>query len=309
MSNAPSAITSVRLRNFGPFLDFEQPNLGAVNLYYGANGTGKTFLLKAIYAAVKSVEIYRRGVEPRSLNAILEDKLYWTFQVGDLGSLASKSGVGDLVFEMESDDGKLAFRIDRKTSAVAVLEQSCNPRVSNSTFFSPESVLPRYPAILSSREHNCLFGFDDPRYDLALASTYPISQSVSSERFSECRKILSEIIGGTVAFNASVGDWFFVDFDGNRYPISVAGETVCKLGALERLLGNRYIARGSALFFDEPTAGLALDASLRLWEVLRLLIKEGVQVFAATSSESTYRSMKEAFKKHNCIIATNCRRS
>ena len=41
----------------------------------GENGTGKTFLLKALYSAVKSLEDYKRGDDISPINDILSEKL------------------------------------------------------------------------------------------------------------------------------------------------------------------------------------------------------------------------------------------
>ena len=43
-------INQVKLNNFGPLADINWSGLGKINLVIGGNGSGKTFLLKAIYA-------------------------------------------------------------------------------------------------------------------------------------------------------------------------------------------------------------------------------------------------------------------
>lgn len=281
----PNPIVSrVQFKNFGPLPDFEWSGLKSINLIVGRNGTGKTLLLKAIYATLKSLETYRRGCEPRTLAEILSDKLYWTFQTGSLGALVSKRGDGDLAFEIEIGGESLSYRVERNSNEVVDLVSSCKPRRVDSTFFSLASVLPHYSVVRESRERDFLFGFDDPCYDLACAASYPVSQRELPGRFDECRQALREIIGGSLEFNETNQSWTFVADDGNRYSLNVAGETVCKLGAFERLLGNRYIEPGSVLFFDGFDAGLDSNASRRLRYIWRLLAKEGVQIFVAASS-------------------------
>ena len=46
-----SKITHLRLDNFTSFAAFDQPLSSGVNILIGANGTGKTHLLKTLYAA------------------------------------------------------------------------------------------------------------------------------------------------------------------------------------------------------------------------------------------------------------------
>ena len=59
-------INQIKLDNFGPLSSVHWPALGKINLVIGGNGTGKTFLLKAIYSSLRTLEAYKRGNEPRS---------------------------------------------------------------------------------------------------------------------------------------------------------------------------------------------------------------------------------------------------
>lgn len=74
-------INSVQLKNFGPLVDLDWQNLGQINLVIGNNGCGKSFLLKALYTAVRTLEDYKRGNNPDSLKQILEGKLYLDISV------------------------------------------------------------------------------------------------------------------------------------------------------------------------------------------------------------------------------------
>ena len=78
-------ITSTIIKGFGPVRDFQWNGTGRINLVIGPNKSGKTYLLKALYSAVKTVEAYKRGKEVRRDAEILFDKLYWTYQPDQLG--------------------------------------------------------------------------------------------------------------------------------------------------------------------------------------------------------------------------------
>ena len=54
-------IQEVKLENYGAIDKFQCNHFSNINLIIGENGTGKTFLLKALYSAVRSMEEYRRG--------------------------------------------------------------------------------------------------------------------------------------------------------------------------------------------------------------------------------------------------------
>ena len=95
-------ITTISIENLGPIPQMTADGLGKVNLVIGPNQSGKTFLLKALFAGLKTVEQYKRGKENRTDKEIISDKLYWTFQASELGSIVRK-GESSMSFSMVSD--------------------------------------------------------------------------------------------------------------------------------------------------------------------------------------------------------------
>ena len=84
-------ISEIRLKNYGPVGEAVCSDLAKINVLIGHNGSGKTFLLKSLYSALKTIEQYKRGKEPRSAKELLAEALYWTFQTESLGSLVKKA--------------------------------------------------------------------------------------------------------------------------------------------------------------------------------------------------------------------------
>ena len=78
-------LDAVEFTSFGPLTSLKWPKLGPINLVIGENGTGKTFLLKAMYSVTRTLEEYKRGKEQHEAAEILADKLYWTFQPEKIG--------------------------------------------------------------------------------------------------------------------------------------------------------------------------------------------------------------------------------
>ena len=54
-------IKDISIKSFGPIADVKCEDLGSINLLIGHNGSGKTFFLKGVYAALKTIEQYQRG--------------------------------------------------------------------------------------------------------------------------------------------------------------------------------------------------------------------------------------------------------
>lgn len=69
-------ITDVSIKNFGPLTNLAWNNLSSINLIIGSNGSGKTFILKALYCAMRMLEEYKRGDFNRTAAEILAEKLY-----------------------------------------------------------------------------------------------------------------------------------------------------------------------------------------------------------------------------------------
>ena len=54
-------INSFQIENLGPIENADIKALGRINLIIGENGTGKSFILKALYSAHKSIRLVING--------------------------------------------------------------------------------------------------------------------------------------------------------------------------------------------------------------------------------------------------------
>lgn len=163
-------ISRAELKNFGPIEQLDWQNLGKINLIIGNNGCGKSFLLKALYCSVRTLEEYKRGDNPDSINEILRRKLHWTFQTEEIGNLVNKKAESPLSFELIFNDKLFRYHFGKKTTKeITSLENQVEPRSDNSVYLPAKEVLSLFHIILDSREHNQLFGFDDTYLDLVKA--------------------------------------------------------------------------------------------------------------------------------------------
>ncbi|MBF0161303.1 MAG: AAA family ATPase [Magnetococcales bacterium] len=277
-------LQSITLNNFGPLSSIHWPNLDRINLVIGGNGSGKTFLLKAIYSSLRTLEGYRRGNEQRSASEILADKLYWTFQVEKIGDLVSKGAGAPLSSSLTMDDASFSYSFGRETSKlIASLENHVPPRGSNSIFLPAKEVLSLHQIILKSREQDRMFGFDDTYFDLAKALKIATSRGRNSVEFARSRKQLAVLLGGVIEYEEGAGRWLFVR-DRHKFPIGVTAEGIKKLAILDTLLGNRYLDGNSVVLIDEPESALHPTAISQLLEIVAVLAERGVQFFMASHS-------------------------
>ena len=277
-------LNNIRIENFGPLTEMDWSNVGKINLVIGANDSGKTFLLKALYSAVRTLEEYRRGNERRSAAEILAEKLYWTFQPDKIGDLVAKGADGPILFSITLDEKLFRYGFGKDTTKqISSIENHVPPRDNNSIFLPAKEALSLHRVILKSREQDKVFGFDDTYLDLARALRQSPGGGENHKAFSKARQSLETIVGGKVEYNEAAGRWQFKK--GNqKFPIGVTAEGVKKIAILDTLLGNRYLDTKSIVFIDKPESALHPAAISQLMDVVAMLAGRGMQFFLSSHS-------------------------
>lgn len=277
-------INQIKLKNFGPLTGIHWSSLGKINLIIGGNGSGKTFLLKAIYSSLRTLEEYKRGDEQRSASEILWEKLYWTFQAEKIGDLVSKGADAPLSSAVTIDQDVFSYSFGKDTSKqISSLDNLVPPRASNSIFLPAKEVLSLHQIILKSREQDKVFGFDDTYFDLAKALRISTSKGRNYDEFAKSRRQLEEILGGVVEYDEASGRWLFVK-GRHKFPIGVTAEGIKKIAILDTLLGNRYLDTNSVVLIDEPESALHPTAISQLLDIVAMLAERGIQFFMASHS-------------------------
>lgn len=271
--------------NYGKVGTVTLSDLSNINLIIGENGTGKTFLLKALYSAIRTLEENMRGDATRSVNDLLIEKLRWTFQVEKPGDIVTKGTEGPAVFHMTVGGSKLGYQFGPECSKkLTILDVPETSKEGNSVFIPAKEVLSLYSVILKSREIDQVFGFDDTYYDLAKALRIAPSRGKNYSVFAKSRKMVEGIVGGKVDYDDSRTKWYYKQ--GNqKYSIGAASEGVKKIAIMDRLLANGYLDNHSTIFIDEVESALHPDAICAFLDVIDLIAHEmGIQVFITSHS-------------------------
>ena len=295
-------IKKLKLENFGAVSLAECGSLGSINLVIGPNQSGKTTLLKALYASVKTVEQHKRGRDIRSDKEILGDKLFWTFQSRQLGNIVRK-GESSLSFSMASDkDETFAFSFGTSTTkSPAICANTFAPRDSNSIFISAKEILSWREIVMDARNRYSKFDFDDTYLDLARALT-PTTKGKNYKAFADARLGVGTMIGGRLDYDAERKEWVFVGKDRKVYELSLTSEGVKKLAILDLLLGNHYLDNNSVIFIDEVEANLHPALIGKLMDIIVDLAKAGVQFFIASHSYFVIKKLYILAHQHKMSI-------
>lgn len=284
-------LNEIRLRNFGPVRNLEWKNLGPINLIIGENGTGKTFFLKAMYCAMRTLEEYKRGDDPRKAEEILAEKLYWTFQPNKIGDLVTKGADEALSCEVKFDRNPFSYRFGKDTTRqISSLEIPAQSRSGNSIFLPAKEVLSLHQIILKSREQDQDFGFDDTYLDLARALRQSPGRSKHHDNIVKSQQNLEDILKGKVEYDEDAGRWYFKKGK-QRFSIGVTAEGIKKIAILDTLLGNRYLGTSSIVFIDEPESSLHPLYISALLDIVSVLTEQNIQFFLASHSYFVLRKL------------------
>ncbi len=283
-----SRVSRVHLENFTLFEELDwQPGAG-FNVMIGPNDSGKTLLLKVLYACVRSREAIGRNPSG-DMRRILSHKLIWTFQPDRLGQLVRKPKPEENPCHIElvlgGEDGSpldpTRFRFTyHAESNIGEIDRSGEGRPGYSIFIPGKEVLSIAPIVKESRQEE-KFGFDDTVYDLLLLLEREPSRGAPP--FGNARRRLEEELGGRIQYEG--GRWHFDrKHNKQRFPVSLTAEGIKKIAILDRLIVNRSLSPDSILFIDEPESFLHPALATTFLDILQALVRDGVQVFMATHS-------------------------
>ena len=278
-------IQKVVIKNLGTIDNLEFDRFQNINLIIGENGTGKSFLLKALYSAMKTAEDYKRGEDVRNFSDILAERLRWCFQTEKLGDMVKKGNNTPLSFEMIWNGEKFSYSFtENATVKVSNVINEIKPLRSNSIFIPAKEVLSLFNIILKSRELDKAFGFDDTYYDLVKALRIAPQRGKNYTTFAKSRESLKNIIDGRVEFDDSTNKWYYKR--GNqKFSIGATSEGVKKIAILDRLLGNGYLTKSSVIFIDELESALHPTAISEFLDIIDMIAYDmGIQVFIASHS-------------------------
>ena len=295
-------IDSLQVENFCQHASVRWDSLSHINLLIGPNGSGKTILLKSLYVVLKTLEQCGKGNEQRSLNEILSDKLYWTFQTEKLGDLVQR-GRDALSFDMVSEGHHFSYGFGRDTKHKIsnVKNDFTVPSEETSIFIPAKEVLSLFNIILKSRDQDSMFGFDDTYLDLVKALQNPSRKGNNFKAFSKGKRSLEDLLHGHIEYDEKRREWYYKRGN-SRFSIGTTSEGIKKVSIFSRLLSNRYLNTNSIIFIDEIESALHPTALIDYLDMIYELSEAGVQFFVVTHSYFVIKKLYLLARKHEVSI-------
>ena len=272
-------ITRVKLENFTCFESLDLEPSPGINVLVGANGTGKTHLMKVCYAA------YAFG-DDSGTSPILDYppplKLLRVFRPSgnSYGRLVNRTSNSDTA-ALEINVGVSYVKVQvSSTSPPAQAEASGDWLVSSgdAAFIPTKEILsnaPGFRSLYATREVQ----FDETYDDILVKAYLPLLRNPSEYVEADAFSRLEDELGGKVTVQ---GEEFFLSTEQGEIEFTLLAEGHRKLGLLWLLIRNGSLKPGAVLFWDEPETNLNPKLYRVVIDVLLELQRVGVQVFLAT---------------------------
>ena len=270
-------ITRVKLENFTVFESLDLEPSPGINVLIGANGTGKTHLMKVCYAA-----LVRSDYPPAD---------HFFYKLLDCFLPAGKDhlrligrGNPDKTARLDVFRGSSFVRGELpKTIGFTNLpgsETSDDWDLSTlfATYIPAKDMLanaPGFRSLYAAREVH----FEETYLDILDRAYLPALRNSAEFVPAWVLERLEAELGGKVTIH---GEEFFLSGEKGEIEFTLLAEGLRKLGLLWLLIRNGSLKPGSVLFWDEPETNLNPKLYGVVIEVLLELQRLGVQIFLAT---------------------------
>ena len=290
------SINSIELKNFTVFEDLNIDVSSNINIFIGENGTGKTNLLKAIYATCKISK-------DRSKSATTLQECFKCYDSVPLSKDKNNHTID--IFLRTKDDNKEIIAVSTNFDTIRIVTNdsttpdrnfSGNPEknvsysasyqihfpqdTSFSAIFIPsKDMLTHSKGLLAMSDKYREFPFDITLTNIIKkANQWKLKQT--PELAISILPILEEMIDGKVIIENE--EFFVIKNDGRKVNFAVEAEGFKKIGLLWQLLMNESITQDSILIWDEPEANLNPAFLPKLVQCLIELSRHNVQIFLST---------------------------
>jgi ABC-type ATPase involved in cell division len=273
-------LTKIKFEKFTVFESLEIPFSRGVNIFVGENGTGKTHILKAAYAAC-DITKGDVGFAEKINNVFYPSRK----QVGRLVKRAPTSNSGFVELSRLIDEKKIRLRLSLSNHTLkpekASISGSPKTWTANpfkAAYIPVKDMMANAPGFLSLYEAKEIY-FEEIYADIILKAFSPILKGPTDPQRKNLLKQLQDAMDGNVILK---GEEFYLRNKQGELEFTLLAEGFRKLGLLWLLIQNGTLLNGSTLFWDEPETNLNPKLMHAVIGILLELQRIGVQIFLAT---------------------------
>lgn len=275
-------ITRVKFNKFTAFDKLEIKCSPGINVFVGENGTGKTHVLKTIYAACDITKSKKSFAE--KMNKVF---LPSNEQIGRLVKRSARSVTGYAeVHRWLSDiepEIKIRLSMSNHTKEPEKATISGHPKLwqetnLDSVYIPVKEMLsnaPGFRSLYNTREIH----FEEVYFDIIDRAFLPVLKGPTDKQRRNLLEILKAAMDGKVTWK---NEEFFLRDKQGELEFTLLAEGIRKLGLLWILIQNGTLQNGSVLCWDEPETNLNPKLMRKVVEILFELQRMGVQIFIST---------------------------
>jgi predicted ATPase len=276
---------------FDRFTAFQKADINfspGINVLIGENGTGKTHVLKSLYAAA-DVSVTKKSFAEKLTKVFLPSKEH----INRLVKRGVGRGSGSLEVFRRIGTEELRLRLSINSWEDSYLKATLSGHKKtwfehpvHSVYIPVKEMLANAPGFKSLYDTRNVH-FEEVYADIITKALLPPLRGPSDAAKKKITNILQKAIDGKITVQKE--EFFLRNKQGNL-EFTLLAEGFRKLGLLWTLLQNGTLLNGSVLFWDEPESNLNPKLIKILIEVLIELQRMGVQVFISTHN---YTVLKE----------------
>jgi energy-coupling factor transporter ATP-binding protein EcfA2 len=284
-----------------------------LNVIIGENGSGKSHLLKAAYAAIAvSAKGAKDSASEAPTKAFLEtaiaDKLRNVFKPDELGRLARRRPRGTntckLRYEFLPTKLNLAFHFSTAAKSQINVDSLPGGWAEKLPVFMPtRELLTISPGFVSLYETTHL-SFEETWRDTCILLGAPLARGPREARIKELLVPLEEAMGGSVELDKS--GRFYLNVASGNMEMHLVAEGLRKLATVARLIATGSLLDKGYLFWDEPESNLNPKIIKTIARTILQVASSGIQVFIASHSLFLLRELHILGKREFMKLDTRC---
>jgi ABC-type multidrug transport system ATPase subunit len=237
-----------------------------INVFIGANGTGKTHAMKLLYCLQHNI------TDDANQNLYHLINLFQTNSHADI--LRNQSLVGKFFDAIEPKNAKIGINLSTQPNQTFLITGI----YKNQPVFIPSLDMIGHTKKFASTYDLYNIDFDQTHRDIVGLLLSPEKRTLDATS-SELLASLEKVMGGTVEEES---ERFYLKTGQGRHPMPLVADGFKKIATLYQLIKNGLLEPGSTLFWDEPETHLNPILMDELIGVLLKLAQSGVQIFLAT---------------------------
>ena len=288
--NEVETLTRIRLERFTAFKHLDLDLSPGINVFIGANGTGKTHLLKVAYAACDITQTKKNFTEKLTSIYLPSGRTIGRLVKRQQGSVRGAVDVwrGDRKLRASFSNHSSKPSSGHITGYAGWLEKPIE-----SVFIPVKEMLSNGPGFRSLYAQRDIH-FEEVYADILDRAYRPPLRGAMDKPRKQIMNSLQQAIAGKVVVK---NEEFFLKNTRGNLEFTLLAEGMRKLGLLWLLVQNGTLLNGSVLFWDEPEANLNPKVVGVLVDILLQLQRMGVQIFIATHDYAILKELDIRMKK------------